>query len=277
MNMLEAEDRVYKAAGYVKMRIGSKTPKVGIILGSGLGGLADKIKNAVVISYKEIPYFPVSTAVGHKGNLVIGELGGKVVVCMQGRFHYYEGYTMEQVTIGVRVMKVLGVEALLVSCACGGLNPNFKVGDIMAINDHINLLPNPLIGKNYETFGVRFPDMSHPYDSQLLAKAHEVAKENGFTLQDGVYVAGTGPSYETKAEYKYFRLIGGDAVAMSTVPEVIVARHCGIRVFGVSIITNAAEETEKDDFVNDEQEVIKAADRAVVKMTALFMGLVASI
>lgn len=275
--MLEAEDRIYKAAGYLKMRIGSLTPKAGIILGSGLGSLADKIENPIVIPYKDIPYFPVSTAVGHKGNLVVGSLGGKTVVCMQGRFHYYEGYTMEQVTIGVRVMRVLGVEALLVSCACGGLNPKFKVGDIMAINDHINLLPNPLIGKNYDTFGVRFPDMSHPYDKELLEAAHKIASANGFTLHDGVYVAGTGPSYETKAEYRYFKLIGGDAVAMSTVPEVIVARHCGIRVFGVSIITNAAAETEKDDFVNDEQEVIKAADAAVEKMTALFMGLIEAV
>lgn len=275
--MLEAEDRIYKAAGYIQMRIGGRKPLAGIILGSGLGSLADKIEDAVVIPYKDIPYFPVSTAVGHKGNLIVGTLGGKCVVCMQGRFHYYEGYTMEQVTIGVRVMKVLGAGYLFVSCACGGLNPEFKVGDIMAIKDHINLLPNPLIGKNFETFGTRFPDMSHPYDSRLIRNAHDIARQNGFDIKEGVYVAGTGPSYETKAEYKYFRLIGGDAVAMSTVPEVIVARHCGLNVFGVSIITNASAETENEDFVNDEQEVIKAADAAVTKMTALFTGLIASL
>lgn len=275
--MLEAEDRIYKAAGYIQMRIGGRKPLAGIILGSGLGSLADKIEDAVVIPYKDIPYFPVSTAVGHKGNLIVGTLGGKCVVCMQGRFHYYEGYTMEQVTIGVRVMKVLGAGYLFVSCACGGLNPEFKVGDIMAIKDHINLLPNPLIGKNFETFGTRFPDMSHPYDSGLIRNAHDIARQNGFDIKEGVYVAGTGPSYETKAEYKYFRLIGGDAVAMSTVPEVIVARHCGLNVFGVSIITNASAETENEDFVNDEQEVIKAADAAVTKMTALFTGLIASL
>lgn len=275
--MLEAEDRIYKAAGYIQMRIGGRKPLAGIILGSGLGSLADKIEDAVVIPYKDIPYFPVSTAVGHKGNLIIGNLGGKCVVCMQGRFHYYEGYTMEQVTIGVRVMKVLGAGYLFVSCACGGLNPEFKVGDIMAIKDHINLLPNPLIGKNFETFGTRFPDMSHPYDSRLIRSAHEIARQNGFDIKEGIYVAGTGPSYETKAEYKFFRLIGGDAVAMSTVPEVIVARHCGLNVFGVSIITNASAETENEDFVNDEQEVIKAADAAVSKMTALFTGLIASL
>lgn len=275
--MDQREEKIYCAADYIKSKIGGRHPMAGIILGSGLGNLADKIEDQIVIPYKEIPCFPVSTAVGHKGNLIIGILGGKCVITMQGRFHYYEGYTMEQVTIGVRVMKVLGVKYLFVSCACGGLNTSFKVGDIMAIKDHINFLPNPLIGKNMDDFGVRFPDMSHPYDMELIRKGHEIAKENGFDLKEGVYVAGTGPSYETKAEYKYFKLIGGDAVAMSTIPEVIVARHCGIKVFGVSVITNAAHDTEKEDFVNDEQEVIKAADTAVDKMTALFTGLIAYI
>ena len=246
----------------------------GIILGSGLGALADKIEDPFIIPYSEIPNFPVSTAVGHKGNLIFGKLGGKEVMCMQGRFHYYECYTMDQVTICIRVMKLLGVEYLLASCACGGLNPSFRVGDIMAIVDHINLLPNPLIGENMESFGTRFPDMSHPYDETLIERGKKIAMENGFTLKTGVYVAGSGPSYETKAEYRYMRLIGGDAVAMSTVPEVIVARHCSMKVFGVSIITNASGDTEKADFVNDEQEVIKAADAAVVKMTALFTGLI---
>ena len=275
--MLEREERIYKAASYIKMVIGRRKPIAGIILGSGLGSLADKIKGSVVIPYADIPYFPVSTAVGHKGNLIFGELGGKFVVCMQGRFHYYEGYTMDQVTIGVRVMKVLGCQYLFASCACGGLNPSFKVGDIMAIEDHINLLPNPLIGQNMETFGTRFPDMSHPYDEALIAKAKKLAKRIGFELKTGVYVAGTGPSYETKAEYRYLRLIGGDAVAMSTVPEVIVARHCCINVFGVSVITNASGDTANADFVNDEQEVIKAADTAVDKMTKLFTGLIKSL
>lgn len=272
--MLEREKRIYEAAEYLKKRIGRLKPIAGIILGSGLGSLADKIEKPLVIHYSEIPNFPVSTAVGHKGNLIFGKLGGKIVMCMQGRFHYYEGYTMDQVTIGVRVMKLLGVKYLLASCACGGLNPSFKVGDIMAIKDHINLLPNPLIGPNMDSFGTRFPDMSHPYDEELIDKGRKIAAANGFDLQSGVYVAGSGPSYETKAEYRYMRLIGGDAVAMSTVPEVIVARHCGMKVFGVSIITNASGDTEKADFVNDEQEVIKAADAAVVKMTALFTGLI---
>ena len=272
--MLEREKRIYEAAEYLKKRIGRLKPIAGIILGSGLGSLADKIEKPLVIHYSEIPNFPVSTAVGHKGNLIFGKLGGKTVMCMQGRFHYYEGYTMDQVTIGVRVMKLLGVKYLLASCACGGLNPSFKVGDIMAIKDHINLLPNPLIGPNMDSFGTRFPDMSHPYDEELIDKGRKIAAANGFDLQSGVYVAGSGPSYETKAEYRYMRLIGGDAVAMSTVPEVIVARHCGMKVFGVSIITNASGDTEKADFVNDEQEVIKAADAAVFKMTALFTGLI---
>ena len=259
------------------MRIGDRHPIAGIILGSGLGSLADRIENPFIIPYSEIPNFPVSTAVGHKGNLIFGTLGGKEVMCMQGRFHYYEGYSMDQVTICIRVMKLLGVEYLLASCACGGLNPSFRVGDIMAITDHINLLPNPLIGVNMESFGTRFPDMSHPYDEELIERGKKIAMENGFTLMTGVYVAGSGPSYETKAEYRYMRLIGGDAVAMSTVPEVIVARHCSMKVFGVSIITNASGDTEKADFVNDEQEVIKAADAAVVKMTALFTGLIATL
>ncbi len=272
--MIPREEKIFQSADYLKMRIGDRHPLAGIILGSGLGALADKIEDPFIIPYSEIPNFPVSTAVGHKGNLIFGKLGGKEVMCMQGRFHYYEGYTMDQVTICIRVMKLLGVEYLLASCACGGLNPSFRVGDIMAIVDHINLLPNPLIGANMESFGTRFPDMSHPYDETLIERGKKIAMENGFTLMTGVYVAGSGPSYETKAEYRYMRLIGGDAVAMSTVPEVIVARHCGMKVFGVSIITNASGDTEKADFVNDEQEVIKAADAAVVKMTALFTGLI---
>ncbi len=275
--MLPIEEKIHAAASYIREIIGDKKPVVGIVLGSGLGSLADNINDKIVIPYKDIPNFPQSTAVGHKGNLIIGELAGKTIICMQGRFHYYEGYSMDQVTIGVRVMKLLNVELLIVSCACGALNPDFKVGDIMVINDHINLLPNPLIGKNLESFGTRFPDMSHPYDESLIEKAHSIAKENGFALRDGVYVAGTGPSYETKAEYKFFRIIGGDAVAMSTVPEVIVARHCDIRVLGVSIITNQSNDTYKPDFKNDEQEVIKAADAVVGKMTVLVKGLISSL
>ena len=275
--MIPREEKIFQSADYLKMRIGDRHPSAGIILGSGLGSLADRIENPFIIPYSEIPNFPVSTAVGHKGNLIFGTLGGKEVMCMQGRFHYYEGYSMDQVTICIRVMKLLGVEYLLASCACGGLNPSFRVGDIMAITDHINLLPNPLIGVNMESFGTRFPDMSHPYDEELIERGKKIAMENGFTRMTGVYVAGSGPSYETKAEYRYMRLIGGDAVAMSTVPEVIVARHCSMKVFGVSIITNASGDTEKADFVNDEQEVIKAADAAVVKMTALFTGLIATL
>lgn len=275
--MLQIEERIFKAADYVKLHIGDYKPTVGIILGSGLGALANKITDKIVIPYKDIPYFPMSTAAGHKGNLILGKLAGKTVVCMQGRIHYYEGYTMHEVTLGVRVMKLLGIKYLFVSCACGGINPVFKVGDIMVINDHINLLPNPLLGKNLESFGTRFPDMSHPYDEKLIATAHKIAAKNGFKLQEGVYVAGTGPSYETKAEYKFFRIIGGDAVAMSTVPEVIVARHCNIKVFGVSIITNESGDTHKKGFKNDEQDVIRAADATVHRVSALFEGMIQSL
>ncbi|MBP5228790.1 MAG: purine-nucleoside phosphorylase [Bacteroidales bacterium] len=275
--MLEIEVKIHEAASFVKEKIGDYKPVAGIILGSGLGSLAEKILDAVIIPYKDIPNFPVSTAVGHKGNLIIGKLGGKVVVCMQGRIHYYEGYTMQQVTMGVRVMKLLGVEYLLVSCACGGLNPTFRVGDIMAIEDHINFLPNPLIGPNLDSFGTRFPDMSHPYDSRLISIAKEIALQNGFVLKTGTYVAGSGPSYETKAEYKYMHFIGGDAVAMSTIPEVIVARHCGINVFGVCIITNESADTANEEYKNDEQDVIKAADAAVSRMTVLFTTLISKL
>lgn len=235
-------ERIMKAADYVSAAIGGRRPAVGIVLGSGLGKLADKIENKTVIPYKDIPGFPVSTAVGHKGNFIAGELGGKFVVAMQGRFHYYEGYPMDLVTLPIRVMKVLGIGHLFVSNAAGGVNFDFKVGDLMIIRDHINHLPNPLVGPNLEEFGPRFPDMTRPYDKPLIAKAKELAQGLGISLKEGVYFAGTGPSYETPAEYKYFRLIGADAVGMSTIPEVIVARHSSIPVFGMSVITNEAHD-----------------------------------
>ena len=231
-------EKINAAADYVARKTGGRKPSVGIVLGSGLGKLADKISDPVVIPYREIPGFPESTAVGHKGNFIAGNLGGKFVLAMQGRFHYYEGYPMELVTLPIRVMKVLGIEYLFVSNAAGGVNLDFKVGDLMIIKDHINLLPNPLVGRNMDDFGPRFPDMTRPYDPQLIKKAEIIGAENGIELKTGVYLAGTGPSYETPAEYKYFRLIGADAVGMSTVPEVIVARHTSVPVFGMSVITN---------------------------------------
>ena len=262
------------AAEYIAAKLDGRKPVVGIVLGSGLGKLADKIENPTVIPYKEIPGFPVSTAVGHKGNFIAGELGGKFVVAMQGRFHYYEGYPMELVTLPIRVMKVLGIQYLFVSNAAGGVNYDFKVGDLMVITDHINHLPNPLVGPNMVEFGPRFPDMTRPYDKTLRMRAFEIAAGLGYGLKSGVYFAGTGPSYETPAEYKYFRLIGADAVGMSTIPEVIVARHSDIPVFGMSVITNEAHDDYAEDYVNDADDVVEAADTAADKMTAIFTKLI---
>ena len=262
------------AADYVASRLDGHKPMVGIVLGSGLGKLAEKIEDKIVIPYKEIPGFPVSTAIGHKGNFIAGYLGGKPVIAMQGRFHYYEGYTMELVTLPIRVMKVLGIQYLFVSNAAGGVNFDFKVGDLMVITDHISHLPNPLIGPNMPEFGPRFPDMTRPYDLDLRKKAFEIAADLGITLKQGVYFAGTGPSYETPAEYKYFRLIGGDAVGMSTIPEVIVARHSDIPVFGMSVITNEAHDDYAEDYVNDGDDVVVAADSAADRMTTLFTRII---
>ncbi len=267
-------ERIMTAADYVASRLDGHKPMVGIVLGSGLGKLAEKIEDKIVVPYKEIPGFPVSTAIGHKGNFIAGYLGGKPVIAMQGRFHYYEGYTMELVTLPIRVMKVLGIQYLFVSNAAGGVNFDFKVGDLMVITDHISHLPNPLIGPNMPEFGPRFPDMTRPYDLDLRKKAFEIAAELGITLKQGVYFAGTGPSYETPAEYKYFRLIGGDAVGMSTIPEVIVARHSDIPVFGMSVITNEAHDDYAEDYVNDGDDVVVAADAAADRMTTLFTRII---
>ena len=251
----------------------NQKPIIGIILGSGLGKLADKIENPTVIPYKDIPHFKTSTAIGHKGNMIIGNLGGKTVMAMQGRFHYYEGYTMQEVTYPVRVMYALGIKKLMVSNAAGGINPTFKVGDLMMITDHINLMPNPLIGKNIDKIGPRFPDMTRAYDTAMQQIALNVANDMGIELKCGTYVAGTGPTFETPAEYKFFGLIGGDAVGMSTVPEVIVARHCGIDVFGMSVISNEAH-TITQNTVNDGNDVIIAANKAADKMTLLFTNII---
>lgn len=277
MIMEEKIKRIRTAAEYVESRIGDMKPLAGIILGSGLGRLAEKIGNPLVIPYREIPGFPVSTAVGHKGNFIIGELGGKTVIAMQGRFHYYEGYPMDLVTLPVRVMKLLGIKWLFVSNAAGGVNFDFKVGDLMIITDHINHLPNPLVGPNLEEFGPRFPDMTRPYDLELRKLALKIAGEMGVCLKQGVYFAGTGPSYETPAEYKYFRMIGADAVGMSTIPEVIVARHSSIPVFGMSVITNEAHDDYSEDYVNDGDDVVAAADAAAGTMTELFTRMISAL
>lgn len=248
-------------------------PLVGIILGSGLGGLADKIEVDKVIEYKDIPGFPVSTVEGHKGQLIIGTLGGKKVVAMQGRFHYYEGYNMAQLTFPVRVMKLMGVQYLFVSNASGGINPQFNVGDIMIIRDHINNFPeNPLRGKNYDELGPRFPDMSKTYDRELIQRACKIAEAHNVKLREGVYIGSPGPTLETPAEYKMFRIWGADCTGMSTVPEVIVAHHMGIKVFGLSVITN----TDKPADPNGETthaEVQDVAGRVEPQMTTIITEL----
>jgi len=267
--------KIDEAANFIASKLAGIKPLAGIILGSGLGELAEKIENKIVIPYKDIPHFAVSTAMGHKGNFIAGTLGGRSVVAMQGRFHYYEGYGMDQVTLPVRVMKLLGIQFLIVSNAAGGVNKDFRVGDIMIIRDHINLMPNPLIGKNLDSFGPRFPDMTRPYDRVLTEKAKKIAEQLGINLKTGVYLAGTGPTYETPAEYSFFRTIGADAVGMSTVPEVIVARHSSIPVFGLSVITNEAFSF-ADDFVNNGDDVIEAANKAAEKLSKLVTALIAS-
>ena len=267
-------DTINLAADYVKTRLEGRQPVVGIVLGSGLGKLADQIQNPLVIPYKDVPGFPVSTAIGHKGNFIVGTLSGKTVIAMQGRIHYYEGYGMNLVTLPLRVMKVIGIQSLFVSNAAGGTNLSYHVGDLMIIKDHINLLPNPLIGPNLDEFGPRFPDMTRPYDPALIRKAQKIADHEGIHLQRGVYVAVTGPCYETPAEYRYFRSIGADAVGMSTTPEVIVARHSSIPVFGMSVITDVAHATDDDDYVTDGEAIVKAADAAADKMTVIFKKLI---
>lgn len=267
-------ERINNATAYVQGLLKGRKPQVGIILGSGLGKLADKIEDPVIIPYKEIPGFPVSTAVGHKGNLISGVLGGRQVIAMQGRFHYYEGYPMDMVTLPVRVMSKLGIECLFVSNAAGGLNQEFHVGDLMIINDHINTLPNPLIGPNMEEFGPRFPDMTAAYDRDMIGIAEEIASEMGIKLQKGTYYGTTGPTYETPAEVRFFRLAGADAVGMSTVPEVIVARHCGLRVFGMSVITNISNTDTVAKVLNDGDDVVKQADLAADRMSELFGKLI---
>lgn len=263
-NMLEM---IRVTADFIKAKVGA-TPKIAIILGSGLGDLVSHIDITAEIDYKDIPNFPVSTVEGHAGKLIFGNLGGKYVMAMQGRFHYYEGYDMKQVTFPVRVMKELGVETLFVSNAAGGMNKEFKVGDVMIITDHINLFPeNPLRGRNYNELGVRFPAMTEAYSKKLVNLADTIAAEKNIRVMHGVYVGTTGPTFETPAEYEYFRIIGGDAVGMSTVPEVIVANHAGMKVFGVSVITDLGGKDITE--VPSHEEVQKAAVTAQPVMTTI--------
>ena len=270
-------ETINRLADIIRNRIQGRQPVLGIVLGSGLGKLADVIQDPIVTPYRELPGFPVSTATGHKGNFIVGQLGGKTVIAMQGRIHFYEGYGMDKVVLPIRVMIALGIKYLFVSNAAGGTNLSFHVGDIMVIKDHINLLPNPLIGPNWDEIGPRFPDMTRPYDPALIRLAFSLARKAGISLQQGVYVGGTGPSYETPAEYKYFRTIGGDAVGMSTIPEVIVARHAGVPVFGISVITNEAHDDYADDYVNDGEDVVAAANAAADKMSRLITKMIENI
>jgi purine-nucleoside phosphorylase len=238
--MMNYIERINKAADFIKSKIDC-TPEIGIILGTGLGSLADYIENPTIIDYKDIPEFPVSTVVGHAGRLLIGNLAGKKVIAMQGRFHYYEGYSMQDITLPVRVMKVLGAKLLIASNACGGLNPDFSAGDIMAITDHINMMgSNPLIGANLEKFGPRFPDMSEVYSKEYIAQLQAIATKQNIKLQQGVYCAVSGPNYASKAELKMLIIIGADTIGMSTIPECMVARHSGMTVLGVSCVTDMA-------------------------------------
>ncbi len=265
--------RILEAVNYLNSVTSDFKPSVGIILGTGLGGFVDSIAIEHSIPYSEIPNMPVSTVEGHAGRLIFGTVGSVRVVAMQGRFHYYEGYNMQQVTFPVRVLAKLGIDYLFVSNASGGINTSFCVGDLMVITDHINLLPNPLIGPNMAEFGPRFPDMHDCYCKAVRDKATNIAEELNIKLQYGVYVGTTGPTFETQAEYRYFKAIGGDAVGMSTVPETIVARHMGMPVFGMSVITNCGLSDQKGDHEDVQLQGKKAGER----MNKLFVELIKSL
>lgn len=265
-------EQVQETVSYIKERI-DFTPEYGVILGSGLGSFTGEMKVAYTLPYNEIPNFPVSTVQGHKGALVFGTIGDKKVVAMQGRFHFYEGYSMTEVTFPVRVMKFLGVEKLVVSNASGGVNPSYKVGSVVMITDHINMTPeHPLRGKNDERFGPRFVNMSEPYSRNMIAKVTELAKGLNITVHEGVYLGLQGPTFETLAEYKMVKILGADCVGMSTVPEVIVARHMDMETFGISVITDMGNEESIGTISHDE--VLEAAKEAEPKVRSLIKELI---
>jgi len=273
--MKEYLEQIAEAITYIEKNTDLK-PDIGIILGTGLGGLADDIEVESTLSYKDIPHFPISTVETHEGKLLIGKLAGKSVVAMQGRFHFYEGYSMKQITFPVRIMAKLGIKTLLISNACGGMNPQYSRGDIMIIEDHINLIgDNPLIGPNLDEFGPRFPDMSEPWSRELIEKAEQIAKDKQINYQKGVFVAVSGPNLETKAEYRFLHMIGADCVGMSTVPENIVAVHCGMSVLGLSVVT---DECFPDTLqpVNI-QEIIETANNAEPKLTLIMKKVIEKI
>ncbi len=262
---------IKEAVSYIREKI-HEIPDTAIILGTGLGKIVDHLEVEHVVDYQSIPHFPVSTVEGHEGKLISGKLGEKRVLVMQGRFHYYEGYEMQEVIFPIRVMKLLGIKTLVVSNAAGGMNPEFEIGDIMVINDHICLMPNPLVGKHEPAFGVRFPDMSQTYDPELLQKARVLSKELQIPIREGCYVGVTGPTLETPKEYQYLRIIGGDAVGMSTVPEAIAAHQMGISIFAVSVITDLGVPGKIQKLTH--QDVIKAAEKTAPKLTELIINLI---
>ena len=272
--MLQLYGQIQKAAAVIGERWATK-PRVGIILGTGLGGFVEEVSVEATFDYSDIPHFPKSTAVGHRGRLVCGRVEGLPIMAMEGRFHMYEGYPLQQITLPVRVMREMGAEILVVSNACGGMNPYYRSGDIMVIEDHINLMgDNPLIGINDDRLGPRFPDMSEPYDHKLIETALAVARRENITAHQGVFVAVSGPNLETRAEYRFLRMIGADVVGMSTVPEVIVARHCGLRVIGFSIVTDMCLPDALEE-ANVEQ-IITTANAAEPKLRALVRGVLAA-
>jgi purine-nucleoside phosphorylase len=267
---------IQETVQYIKQRTNNFKPEIGIVLGTGLGGLVTEIEVEFSLMYSNIPNFPISTLEFHSGKLIFGTLNGKKVVAMQGRLHYYEGYSMQQITFPISVMKALGIQWLFVSNAAGSLNPAFKKGDLMVINDHINLQPeSPLRGRNDADMGPRFPDMSAPYNKALIEKALAVAKANNITCHQGVYVSVTGPNLETKAEYKYLRIIGGDAVGMSTVPEVIVANHMSVPVFAISVLTD--EGFPEDLQPTSLEDIVETAKLAEPKMTHILSQLISAL
>lgn len=267
--------QIQEAVSYIQSKYAEK-PVAGIVLGSGLGSFTREIEVAVSIPYQDIPHFPVSTVEGHSGKLIFGTLAGKPIVAMAGRFHYYEGYSTEAVVFPIRVMKYLGVQTLFLSNAAGGVNPTFKVGDLMIINDHVSFFTvNPLIGKNEEAFGPRFPDMSEPYKKSLIQKAYEIGHAVGISMHEGVYVGVTGPTFETRAEYLLIHKLGGDAVGMSTVQEVITAVHMGMDVFAMSVITDMGIREEEN--VITHAEVLEAAQAAEPKLSRIFREMVAAL
>lgn len=268
-------EQLNETAAYINTKY-NEQPVIGVVLGSGLGNFIDEIQVDAEINYSDLPHFPVSTVKGHSGKLILGKLHSKNIVVMAGRFHYYEGYTTQQIIYPIRLMKMLGIKTLLVSNAAGGVNTSFKIGDLMIINDHISLFTiNPLLGKNEDEIGIRFPDMSEPYSKELINKAKKIAENLGYDLKEGVYCGVTGPSFETRAEYKLIKTVGGDAVGMSTIQEVIAAVHAGMKVFAISIISNMGIRYEQNEVTHEE--VLHAAKAAEPKMTAIFKALITAL